>query len=295
MQKIFFTLALTLVTLPLFAQTSPHATLATVAFDSQLLHAKAPFNIILPVGYEDGVTRYPVLLLLHGLTDHYNAWASTTNLVRYASRYPLIIVMPEGGNGWYTNGVAPNAKWEDHVIQEVIPYVDAHYRTLYDRQLWAVAGISMGGYGAMKLGLKYREQFSFVASMSGALDAPEFKDADQAIDSVARTSVHDAFGPEGSPARKANTLATLLDTSHDPLPFIYLDCGTEDGLFGSSRKFSELLLSRKVPHEFRERPGVHDWEQWDHQIKGILQLLTEFWRMSRCEDSAAPSACPPPK
>lgn len=283
---------------PLHTQAQTNATLTTIPFESQLLHAKAPINVILPVSYDDGVTRYPVLLLLHGLEGHYHDWVNSVNIVRYASKYPVIIVMPEGGNGWYTNGVAPNAKWEDYIIKEVIPYVDGHYRTPRDHQLWAVAGLSMGGYGALKFGLKYREQFSFAASMSGALAAPDWKDADLPNWELLRNSIHEAFGPEGSPAHKANSLATLLDASTEPLPFIYLDCGTEDGFLVASRKFSELLQSKKIPHEYRERPGLHDWAEWDHQIQQALQLLAEFWHLSRCalcEHPTAAACCPPPK
>ena len=272
----------------------PHASLTTISYDSSLLGMKAPFNVILPAGYEESARRYPVLLLLHGLWGHYDDWANNTNIVEYASKYPLIVVMPEGGNGWYTNGVAPNAKWEDYIMKEVMPYVEAHYRTLQDRRMWAVAGLSMGGYGAIKLGLKYHSKFSIAASMSGALGFLELPDSELGDPKgTFYISVHDAFGPQNSEARKANALPTLLEAAGADAPFLYLDCGTEDNakLYAGNLKFRELLEQKKIPHEYRERPGIHDWDEWDHQVQGVLRLIAERWRLSWCGDE---TPCDPP-
>jgi putative tributyrin esterase len=274
--------------------TQEHDGYTTVEFKSDVLNAKAPMNVILPVGYEQSVRRYPVLLLLHGLSGHYDDWVSNTNVVMYARKYPLIIVMPEGANGWYTNGVAPNDRWEDHIIKEVIPYINSHYRTLPQTRSWAVAGLSMGGYGAMKFALKYPEKFAVAASMSGALDVPMMKDADMGTWDAVRTSLHASFGPEGAPAHAANSLPVLLDEAKGTLPFLYLDCGTEDGLLVDNRKFADLLQSKKIPHEYRERPGVHDWIEWDHQIQEVLELIAEKMHLSWCDDNGLCANGPAP-
>ncbi len=257
----------------------------TIDFKSDALKAKAPINIILPVGYERSVRRYPVLLLMHGLTGHYGDWVTNTNLVQYARKYPLIIVMPEGGDGWYTNGVTPNTNWEDYIIKEVIPYVNAHYRTLPETRSWTVAGLSMGGYGAMKFALKYPGMFAVAASMSGALALPEWKDAKLGDWEALRNSIHTIYGPEGGPAHAANSLPVLLDAAKGPLPFLYLDCGTEDGLLADNRAFADLLQSKKIPHEYRERPGIHDWIEWDHQVQEVLELIAEKLHLSWCDDN----------
>ena len=264
----------------------------TVDFKSDAMNAKAPFNVILPVGYDQSVRRYPVLLLLHGLNGHYSDWVTNTNLVFYSRKYPLIIVMPEGGNGWYTNGVATNDKWEDYILKEVIPYVDAHYRTLPETRSWTVAGLSMGGYGAMKFALKYPGKFAVAASMSGALGAPDWKDSEMGTWQLVPLSLHASFGPEGAPPHAANSLPVLLDQSKGALPFLYLDCGTEDGLLEANRKFADLLQSKKTPHEYRERPGIHDWIEWDHQIREVLELIAEQLHLSWCDDNGlcAPSS-----
>jgi putative tributyrin esterase len=264
----------------------------TIDFKSDALAAKAPINVILPAGYDQSIRRYPVLLLLHGLSGHYSDWVTNTNVVQYARKYPLIIVMPEGANGWYTNGTGANDKWEDYIFKEVIPYIDAHYRTLPSSRSWAVAGLSMGGYGALKFAMKYPGKFAVAASMSGALGAPDWKDSEMPGWQLVPLSIHAAFGPEGAPAHAANSLYTLLDQVKEPLPFLYLDCGTEDGLLGANRKFADVLQSKKIPHEYLERPGIHDWIEWDHQIQVVLALISEKLHLSWCDDNGlcAPGA-----
>ena len=257
-----------------------HTAVSTVTFESAVLRTKAPFNIILPEGYAESEQRYPVLILLHGFGDTYRAWVEKTNLAVYARKYPLIIVMPDGKTGWYTNGVGSNVRWEDYVMKDLVPYVDAHYRTLQDQGRMAVAGLSMGGYGALSLGLKYHENFSFAASFSGVLGITDRTDdelRDKGDEFV--HSVHDAFGPPGSPARAAKDLKLLLDIPAGERPFVYLDCGTEDGLLADSRSFSELLQLKHFPHEYRERPGIHGWFLWDHQIQEALRVLAEQWQL----------------
>jgi len=262
-----------------WGQANPSVT--TVPFDSQALHQRAPFNVILPAGYENSVRRYPVLYLLHGIGDHYDTWVTNTNLAEYARPYQLIIVMPEGDKGWYVNGTAPNSRWEDYIMKEVMPYVDSHYRTLQQMGMRATAGLSMGGYGALMLGLKHRDLFSFAASMSGALNVTDWTPENMGADMPdwIRQSIVAAFGPAGSAQRKEYDLKQLINAPVAELPFIYLDCGTEDHLLQQSRDFSRLLQEKKIPHEYRERPGIHEWPEWDHQIQEVLKVLWERWGM----------------
>jgi S-formylglutathione hydrolase FrmB len=259
------------------AQANPRV--ITVPFDSQALHQRAPFNVLLPAGYENSVHRYPVLYLLHGIGDHYDTWVKNTNLVEYARPFQLIIVMPEGDKAWYVNGTVPNSRWEDYIMKEVMPYVDSRYRTLQQLGMRATAGLSMGGYGALMLGLKHRDLFSFAASMSGALEVTDWTPENMGPDMPdwIRQSILSAFGPAGSPQRKEYDLKQLINAPVAELPFIYLDCGTEDHLLAQSRNFSKLLQEKKIPHEYRERPGIHEWPEWDHQIQEVLKVLWERW------------------
>src|SRR6267378_111273 len=143
----------------------------TIQFKSELIGQVLPYNALLPVGYAESNKRYPVLYLLHGLFGGYDDWVTRTNLAEYAAHYDVIIITPEGHDSWYTDraGVATD-KYESYFIRELIYDVDARFRTIKNRRARGVAGLSMGGYGALKYGLKYPEQFAFAASLSGALD-----------------------------------------------------------------------------------------------------------------------------
>ncbi|MGB7207744.1 MAG: alpha/beta hydrolase-fold protein [Pyrinomonadaceae bacterium] len=123
---------------------------------SKLMAREMPYRVVLPEGYSKNSTdRFPVVFLLHGLTGHYNNWTDRTKLTSYAQKHRFIIVTPEGNDGWYTDSVStPNDKYESYIIQELIPEIDKSYRTLADRKNRAIAGLSMGGYGGLKFGLK---------------------------------------------------------------------------------------------------------------------------------------------
>jgi len=255
----------------------------TVQFASKLVGKTLPYNVVLPVNYDKPElrnTRYPVLYLLHGLFGHYDNWTTHTKLADYAFQYEMIIVTPEGNDGWYTDsGTAPSDKYESYLVQELIPDVEKRFRVNNNRASRAIGGLSMGGYGAVKFGVKYPEMFAFVASLSGALDAATWSESDlRGFESIWRT-LPPVFGAGNSSVRIANDLQKLLrELPPDriaALPFIYLDCGTEDPLFQSNRDFVELLRSRKIAHEYRELPGNHSWTYWDAQVQDVLRLAAK--------------------
>jgi len=231
------------------------------------------FNIILPRAYASSTRRYPVLYLLHGYTDHYPAWVSYTNLTQYARGYEQIIVMPEGDNGFYTNSFAdPKLAWEDFLILDLIPHVDSHYRTVAARQGRAIAGLSMGGYGAFKLALKYPHMFSAAASLSGALAAARWR-ARPTEDAELQKLFANVFGPPDNPARAANDPFELVKkVPAEERPHLYLSIGSEDFLLEENREFVRHLAKLKVPYEYREIPGAHKWPVWDQQIQVVLAL-----------------------
>jgi S-formylglutathione hydrolase FrmB len=192
------------------------------------------------------------------------------------AEHDIIVVAAEGADGWYTDSVtAPKDKYETYVVSELVPEVDKRFRTLADRAHRYIAGLSMGGYGAVKFGLKYPDSFSVVGSFSGALGAAAYNETTRG--SVGR-SVMPVFGPEGSETRRANDVFLLArELTPDRiklLPFIYLACGTEDTFLGINRDFIAILVEKKVPHEYRQHPGGHTWAFWDTQLNEFLRLVT---------------------
>jgi putative tributyrin esterase len=264
--------------------------------DSKLMGRAMPYRVIVPAGYDDKANssvRYPVIYLLHGLAGHFDNWTSKTKLSTYLTEYKVIVVMPEGDDGWYTDSATiPNDKYESYILQELIPDIDNRFRTIAERRGRVIAGLSMGGYGSFKFGLKRPELFSVVGSFSGALTAalPAAKDIapswKELIDSLASV-----YGPEDSQTRKDNDIYRL--TREIPpeqvksLPFFYLSCGTEDGLIKANREFTTLLAEKKIPHEFRELPGKHDWEFWDAQIQEFLRVVNKIFNSSEVRSKTA--------
>ncbi|HEX8355710.1 MAG TPA: alpha/beta hydrolase family protein [Pyrinomonadaceae bacterium] len=258
----------------------------TVPFESRLVGAPLHYNVILPADYRSEASkqrRYPVLYLLHGLSGSAGDWVSgRARLADHAAAYPFIIVVPEGRDGWYTDSATvPNEKFESYFIEELIPDVERRFRAIASREGRAVAGLSMGGYGSLKFGLKHPGLFAFVGSTSGALGAASWL-PDEKLPAFVRPSIARVYGPADAPdneTRRANDIFRLVreltPERTKALPFLYLDCGTEDFLIGGNRDFSALLIEKKVPHEFRQLPGGHTWPYWDRQAREILRLAAE--------------------
>ncbi|MCU0239523.1 MAG: esterase family protein [Pyrinomonadaceae bacterium] len=248
--------------------------------NSKLLAREIPYRIVFPKDYKqtDKNKKYSVIYLLHGLTGHYDNWTNKTKIAEYASQYNFIIVTPEGNDGWYSDSVSiPNDKYESYIIQELIPEIDKNFNTLTDRKNRVIAGLSMGGYGSIKFGLKYPEKFVLVGSFSGALGAASFvMDANSMIGKT----IMSVYGEANSQTRKDNDIFRFVKEipgeKIKSLPFIYLDCGTEDFLIQNNRDFMNLLTEKKVPHEFRQLPGKHDWVFWDSQVKEFLEIAEKF-------------------
>jgi len=261
------------------------ARIETVRFQSKLINTTLPYNVILPTDYETSkTTRYPVLYLLHGLTGHYNDWISRTNVADYAAEYRVIVVMPEGNDSWYTDSATVTTdKYESYILNELLPDVQQRYRTIEARYARAIAGLSMGGYGAIKFGLKTPSTFVFAASMSGAFGATRLSEKE--IGASHWGNSLKLFGPVGGETRIANDLFEIINklapARVSSLPYFYFDCGTEDSplIFPFNRELSALMLEKKIPHEFRQLPGDHSWGYWDRQVQEILKIGAQKMRL----------------
>ncbi len=250
---------------------------------SKSMNREMPYQIILPANYEIAKDkRFAVVYLLHGLFGHFNNWSEKTNLSDYAKNYEYILVMPEGNNGWYVDSVTiPNDRYETYIADELIGEVDKKFRTIADKQHRAIGGLSMGGYGALKFGIKHPDKFILAGSFSGAVSIAAFKTKEE-LPALVRNSVIATFGDADSETKKSNDIfkiiAEMPKEKVAALPFLYLDCGTEDelGLLAANKQFADVLTKQKVPHEFRELPGKHNWKFWDSQVDEFLRVGKRF-------------------
>ncbi|HEX8495123.1 MAG TPA: alpha/beta hydrolase family protein [Pyrinomonadaceae bacterium] len=247
--------------------------------------AALPYRVLLPSDYATSSRRYPVLYLLHGLTGNENDWWTLSNLAQYAARYHLIIVTPGVGDSWYANSATdPDARYEDAIILDLIPHVDSRYRTMAAREGRAIAGLSMGGLGAMKFALRYPHLFAFAASFSGAFDVPLTARLGKKPSARMLGELQRVFGDKKSRTRRDNDLFALLrqpTPEGTSFPYLYVSTGKSDPLpqvSSSNPRFAEALRANKLEFEYNERPGTHDWRFWDEEIKLMLGRMCVLMR-----------------
>lgn len=254
--------------------------------ESKAIGRSLKYRVMLPAGYGANPHRYPVLYLLHGLTGHYTDWDQQSQLSTHLGRYDLVVVMPEGENAWYTDSASnPADKFETAIGVDLVADVERKFQVVGSRFGRAIAGLSMGGYGALKYGLKYPGRYVMVGSLSGALladDTPTGMPPDSEFARIARESRVAAFGPPGSPARGANDVMALVGKA-DPatMPYVYVACGTEDRLIGVNRGFVAALNKQRIAYEYHETPGAHTFAYWDRAIRPFLDALAEHMPIRR--------------
>ncbi len=215
--------------------------------------------VILP--HDRGPHR--VVYQLHGLSDDESAWQRKTTIEEVATANNLMVVMPNGDRSWYCNGQVDDERWEDHLL-ETIAYVDANLPTIPIRAARGIGGLSMGGYGAVKMGLKHPQLFASVVSHSGAVDLHNWL-AEARKDHLAMI-----FNGKVPPSDDAFALAKRLRRSRQPKPALHLDCGHDDFLIDYNRAFHAHLTTIGLAHTYTEHPGVHDWTYWQaHLAEGL--------------------------
>ena len=236
-----------------------------------VLEKMTAFTAIVP---DNEPGPFPVLYLLHGLSDDHTAWSRRTSLERYVQDLPLIVVMPNGERGFYTDAKnKPRSAFETNLVKDIVGFVDRTFQTIPTREGRVAAGLSMGGYGALKLALKYPGLFCAAVSHSGAVDFArrKFSDDDWGREWGLILGETPAGGPDDLYA-----LAQTLDRTL--LPSLRIDCGTEDFLIESNRAFTAHLTALGIPHEYEEHPGGHDWPYWDTHIQDTLKFLGNVLR-----------------
>src|ERR1700733_14308630 len=180
-------------------------------FYSVSLKREMRYRVLIPRDYEKN-GRVRVLYLLHGLYGDYRNWDSYTGLQNYDGKLRLLIVMPDADDAWYTNSATvPLDRFEDYIVKDLISEIDEKYKTIRAAKGRAIAGLSMGGYGAVKLGLKYPQLFAFVGSLSGALNAAQNLDIQRP---EFRPKLREVFGDEGSRTRGENDIFQWQSNCH---------------------------------------------------------------------------------
>lgn len=239
----------------------------TVEFASTLFSRNVRFNIIVP---DRGQERYPVLYLQHGTGDTYATFCERTDIEQYADDYDLIIVMPDTEVSWSCNDVRPGGvAWEDHLVGELVDYVDTNYPTIATRESRGQAGFSMGGYGAMMLGMKNADRFSLISAHAGSFAFGH----ELRPDRPQRSAFMQAVAPPGGKYDLWELAPKLAENGPDVM--IRFDVGVDDHLLDYNRRFDVLLEELGIPHLYEEVPGGHQWVYVNRQLPVTLQFAAE--------------------
>ena len=252
-------------------------------FFSNVLGMCVQMDVILPqrttgqIGMEGKkeAGKYPTLYLLHGLSDDHTIWQRRTSIERYAADLGIAVVMPCTHRAWYTDTAYGMDYWK-YISEELVDICRDFFPNMSDKRgdTW-VAGLSMGGYGALKMGLRKSETFSKVAEFSGALDVAGLV---KPLTAQRLAYWENVFGPVDQIQGSFNDLfaaAEELKASGKALPEVYMWCGLEDGLYPSNVAMRDHLKKLGYKVSYHESHGDHQWKYWDEQIKKALAWMTK--------------------
>jgi S-formylglutathione hydrolase FrmB len=233
--------------------TAQSRTARTIRIESAAIGTEATVAVLLPPDYELSTARYPVVYLLHGGTQNHTTFPSRAWFNPDVSKRRMIVVMPYLQPFTFSSRAGRPAPVEEFLGRELPAYIDANYRTVNDRRARAIAGISMGGYGATLLGLKRSDVFGAVGAISAALSTG------------------------GRPDSVASLVAGLTPES---AAYFFVACGIADSVLPSSRELVTQLHDRQIRSELHEVPGGHDWSVWDSQVRAFFDVLAKLpgWR-----------------
>lgn len=230
--------------------------------------------IITPDNYSPTGTPYPVLYLLHGWSGNFTGWLGDAPQIRQqADTYNMLIVCPDGGyDSWYLDSpVDSTVRYETHLTQELIRFVDFYYNTRRERSGRAISGLSMGGHGALYLAIRHPEIFGAAGSMAGGLDLRPFKKNDWDLEGVL-----------GKPSEywdywEANSVVNLVNGLKREQLQLIIDCGVGDFFIETNREVHRRLLDAGIPHEYTERPGEHNDAYWGSAVDYQILFFHKFF------------------
>jgi putative tributyrin esterase len=266
---------------------------------SKILDYTVDYCIDLPADYASSGKHYPVLYFLHGLFGNDHRWIDRggkeifDRLTANGTIGPFIVVLPNGGETFYINSEDGKDRYEDFFVQELVPYIDHHYRTIASKEARGISGLSMGGYGALHLAMRHPNLFGSVASSSAVLipELPNPLPTEGRWQFYSRILSH-AFGsPLNQAYWEANSPLTL---AKDPSKFqglkIYFDVGDQDryGFEKGAAILDEILDKENYPHTYALRPGGHGWEFLDQYMPYSLRFQWHwFAKALQSPDSSA--------
>ncbi|MBE5825590.1 MAG: acetylesterase [Butyrivibrio sp.] len=249
-----------------------------VNYLSKALYREVPLNVILPAdkldfemltySMKEGA-KFKTLYLLHGLLGNYTDWVNFTRIQRWAEEKNLAVIMPSGDNAFYVDGARGGSDYGIFIGEELVEVTRKMFPLSDKREDTFIAGLSMGGFGAIRNGLKYSETFSHVAGLSSAIHI-----FDENIDHL--EAEHHIFGNFAESAKtdmNPRVCAENLVKEGRSMPKFYMSCGTADDLYDSNVSFRDYLKGKGADVVWYEEEAGHEWDFWDREIKKVLDWL----------------------
>jgi S-formylglutathione hydrolase FrmB len=267
MRKIYLLIASFLILTSSFA-----AIVDTVEIRSAAMNKTNKCVVITPGKSKKGKETYPTVYLLHGHGGNYSNWLRRVpQLEAYADEFNVILVCPDGEfSSWYFDSpVDSSMRYETYISKEVPAYIDAHYPTIKDRKARAITGLSMGGHGGLFLGFRHADFFGACGSMSGAL----------IIEYITKSfQVEKRLGDTTNKQRYIDySIMKEMERYPKDSIAIIIDCGTEDFVIEMSRLAHKKMLSLRIPHDYIERPGRHNWQYWGTAVQYQLLFFRNYF------------------
>jgi len=253
------------------------ALIDTIQIKSNAMNIIPNAIIVTPDSYQnDDSSRYPVVYLLHGWSGNYLNWHQKSDLGLLADQYNLIIVCPDGGYaGWYINSpLIKESQYETYIANEVVEFIDKHYRTKNNMNNRAICGLSMGGHGAIRLISIYPQKFTAAGSMSGVMDLTE---------SSQRYGIINLLGNYETNKDKwiSYSCLNIVKKLAGKNKSIIIDCGVDDRFIQSNRKIHQIMLELNIYHDYYERPGGHSWEYWINALDYHIMYFSKVFYKNR--------------
>ena len=244
-------------------------------FRSDAMGMNTSMTVILPE--KTDLSQVPVVYLLHGLEDNCTGWARYTSVERYAREKNAALVMPEVQRSFYAD-MDRGLPYFTFIHDELPEICRGFFGFSAKREKNYLMGLSMGGYGAIRNGLKYHKTFSHIAGLSSGIMLEDILNStnEPVMPFMRRSYYESVFGDlsqlEGSDMDYKALICKLKEEKAD-IPKIYLCCGTEDFLLKYNRDYRDFLTEKGVAVTYEEGPGAHEWDFWDTYIKKVMEWL----------------------
>ncbi len=255
------------------------ASIDTIAVYSNAMHKDVKVVVILPEHVKKDV-HFPTVYLLHGYAGNYSNWVTKVpEMQQLSDDNKEIIVCPDAAfSSWYFDSpIDSSFRYETFTAIELPQYIDAHYNTIANRKARAIAGLSMGGHGAMFLALRHTDIFGACGSMSGALMVQMITNSFDVPKRLGDTILNKKYYEDWS----VYNLIEHYDRK-DSLAII-MDCGADDFIYLMSKNVHEKMLRLKIPHDYIERPGRHEWPYWRNSVQYQLLFFKNYFKKNGIE------------